>query len=102
MISWNKKKFMTMGDNTTTKDATEVKGNIFLLYFLLKVLKSRNCFIGTFKKINYFQFFLRMEKKNVFNSWITNKKNTICSNGARKLNKGIFLPDTKAVASDWP
>ena len=37
VISWNKKEFMTMSDNTTTKDATEVKGNIFLLYFMLSV-----------------------------------------------------------------
>lgn len=42
IISWNRKEFMTMSDNTTTKDATEVKGNIFLLYFILKVLKSCN------------------------------------------------------------
>ena len=52
-----------MGDNTTTKDATEVKGNIFLLYFLLKVLKS--CNICTFKKINYFQFSIAVKNENV-------------------------------------
>ena len=62
IISWNRKEFMTMSDNTTTKDATEVKGNILLLYFMLKVLKS----ICTFKKIiNCFQFSLAVQNENV-------------------------------------
>ena len=61
VISWNKKEFMTMSDNTTTKDATEVKGNIFFLYFMLKVLK-----ICPFQKIiNLFQYSMAVQNENV-------------------------------------
>ena len=48
VISWNKKEFMTMSDNTTTKDATEVKGNIFFLYFILSVKKLKTLELWTF------------------------------------------------------
>ena len=68
VISWNKKEFMTMSDNTTTKDATEVKGNIFFLYFMLKVLKR--CNYAHFKRLLTFfniqwQFKMKMLRKKI-------------------------------------